>query len=253
MTTIAAFIILAASAITAFISGIFGMAGGIILMAILISLSSVTVAMAMIIHGTIQMVANGWRAYLLREHIDWLSFRRYALGAIFGIAALSLIFLGSWRPDKQLVYFVLGLTPMLVWLPKERFHLDFTKRNHAIFAGFGVQGLNTIAGVAGPLLDLFFIRNSYTRQQIVATKSVTQCLSHIVKVGFWTVPIISASGWGALPPPWFFAAAIPIAMSGTWVGKQVLTRMEDVNFKRYVKWIVTVIGGVLLLRAFGVY
>lgn len=253
MTSLAALIILAASAITAFISGIFGMAGGIILMAVLISLASVSVAMAMIIHGSIQMVANGWRAFLLREHIDWKGFRAYSIGAIFGIAALALVFLTDWRPDKQLVYLVLGLTPMLVWLPKERLDLDFQKRSHAIFAGFGVQALNTIAGVAGPLLDLFFVRNAYTRQQIVATKSVTQCLSHIVKVAFWTVPVVSTSGWGAMPPVWFFALAIPIAMSGTWVGKQVLARMEDANFKRYVRWIVTAIGGVLLLRAAGLY
>ncbi len=229
------------------------MAGGMILMGVLISLSSVSVAMAMIIHGSLQMVANGWRAYLLRPHIDWRAFRRYALGAVLGVGALSLVFLSDWRPNKQVVYLVLGLTPLLIWLPKERLDLDFQRRSHAIFAGFGVQALNTIAGVAGPLLDLFFVRNDYTRQQIVATKSATQTLSHVVKVGFWTVPVISAAGFGALPPAWFFAAAIPIAMTATWLGKQVLLRMEDVNFKRYVKYIVTAVGGVLLLRAAGVY
>lgn len=229
------------------------MAGGIILMAVLISLSSVTVAMAMIIHGSIQMVANGWRAVLLRDDIDWRGFRIYAIGAVAGIAALALVFLTDWRPDKQIVYLVLGLTPLLVWLPKEQLDLDFQKPRHAFIAGAGVQALNTIAGVAGPLLDLFFVRNAYTRQQIVATKAVTQCLSHVVKVAFWTIPVVSAAGFDALPPAWFFAAAIPIAMTGTWLGKQVLLRMEDVNFKRYVKWIVTAIGGVLLLRAAGLY
>lgn len=222
-------------------------------MAVLVSLASVSVAMAMIIHGSIQMASNGWRAFLLRDHIDWTVCRHYAIGAVFGIGMISIVFMTAWRPDKRAVYFVLGLLPLLIWLPKERLDLDIQRRHQAIFAGFGVQALNTIAGVAGPLLDLFFVRNAMTRQQIVATKAVTQALSHVVKVAFWTVPLISKAGFSALPPAWFFVAAIPIAMTSTWAGKQVLLGMKDINFKRYVKWIVSVVGIVLLLRAAGVY
>ncbi|MEO0816025.1 MAG: sulfite exporter TauE/SafE family protein [Pseudomonadota bacterium] len=250
MTTLAGLIILAASAITAFISGIFGMAGGIILMGVLIALPSVTVAGAMIIHGAIQMVANGWRAYLIREHIDWTATRRYAVGAAIGVAGLFAV---TWVPNKQQVYLVLGLLPLLIWLPKERFHLDIQRRRDAIGAGIVVQALNTIAGVAGPLLDLFFVNNDMTRQEIVATKSITQTLSHLIKIGFWTVPVVSAAGWGAMPPAWFLAAAIPIAMTGTWAGGRVLAIMSDVNFKAWMKWLVTAIGAVMLVRAAGLY
>ncbi|MEL6663389.1 MAG: sulfite exporter TauE/SafE family protein, partial [Pseudomonadota bacterium] len=159
----------------------------------------------------------------------------------------------TWVPNKQQVYLVLGLLPLLVWVPKERFHLDIQRRLDAIGAGIIVQALNTIAGVAGPLLDIFFVDNDMTRQQIVATKSVTQTLSHIIKVGFWTVPVISAAGWGAMPPAWFIAAAIPIAMAGTWAGGRVLAIMNDVNFKAWMRWLVTAIGAVMLARAAGVY
>lgn len=119
-------------------------------------------------------------------------------------------------PQDQLVF------AREVWLPKERLHLDIKRVDHAIIAGFGVQGLNTLAGVAGPLLDLFFVRADMTRQEIVATKSVTQALSHLVKVGFWTVPVVTAAGWGAMPPWWLIAAAIPMSMTGTRLGKIIL-------------------------------
>lgn len=250
MTTIAAFIILAASAITAFISGIFGMAGGLILMGVLIALPSVSVAEAMIIHGGIQLFANGWRAFLLRADVDWVAMRRYSIGAVVGVGALFAV---TWQPDKQIVYLLLGLTPLLIWLPKERLHLDIQRRRDAIGAGIVVQVLNTLAGVAGPLLDLFFVRSGMTRQEIVATKSVTQALSHIIKMAFWSVPVVTAAGWSALPPLWFFAAAIPIAMISTWLGGKVLEIMSDVNFKAWMKWLVTGIGAVMLLRAAGVY
>ena len=189
MSIVPALIILLTTLITSFISGIFGMAGGLILMGVLAAL--VSVATAMIIHGAIQMVANGYRAFLLRGDIDWRVFGLYALGAAGGVLALFFV---SWTPDKRVLYLLLGLTPMLIWLPKDRLHLDIKRTSHAVFAGFGVQGLNTLAGVAGPLLDLFFVRTEMTRQQIVATKSVTQTLSHLIKVGFWSVPVVSAAG-----------------------------------------------------------
>lgn len=248
MSFVAAAIILVTTLVTSFISGIFGMAGGIILMAVLVAL--VSVAMAMIIHGGIQMFANGYRAFLLRDAIDWRVFGYYCIGASAGITALFFV---SWTPDKQALYLLLGLTPMLVWLPKDRLHLDIKRREHAIIAGFGVQGLNTLAGVAGPMLDLFFVRAEMTRQQIVATKSVTQALSHLVKIGFWSVPVVTAAGWNALPPWWLFAAAIPLSMLGTTLGKRVLERMNDINFRKWMKGLVTAIGAVLLLRAAGLY
>ena len=46
---------------TAFISGIFGMAGGMILMGILLAM--MPVAAAMVLHGVTQMASNGWRAW----------------------------------------------------------------------------------------------------------------------------------------------------------------------------------------------
>lgn len=248
MSAFAALIILATTLVTSFISGIFGMAGGIILMAVLVAL--VSVATAMIIHGGIQMFANGYRAFLLRDAIDWRVFGHYCIGAAAGIAALFFV---SWTPDKRALYLLLGLTPMLVWLPKERLHLDIKRREHAIAAGFGVQGLNTLAGVAGPMLDLFFVQADMTRQQIVATKSVTQALSHFVKIVFWSVPIVTAAGWSAPPPWWLFAAAIPLSMLGTTLGKRVLERMNDIDFRKWMKGLVTAIGVVLLMRAAGLY
>jgi uncharacterized membrane protein YfcA len=56
MTLTSALIILATVLVTTFISGIFGMAGGIIFMGVLATL--VPVATAMIIHGSIQMISN---------------------------------------------------------------------------------------------------------------------------------------------------------------------------------------------------
>ena len=246
MTWFSALLILISTLITAFISGIFGMAGGLILMGVLTAL--LPVSAAMIVHGTIQMVSNGWRAFLLRKHIDWQVFARYLLGSV---VAIALLFAVAWRPDKTAVYLLLGLVPMLVWIPRRWVSLDIQKRGQAEAAAVAVQSLNTLAGVSGPLLDLMFVQTDMTRQAIVSTKAVTQVVAHLVKITFWSAPLIATTGVAAMPPLWLFALAIPLSMTGTWAGGLVLERMSDVNFKRWMKGLVTVIGAVYLARAAG--
>ncbi|MCA8905270.1 MAG: sulfite exporter TauE/SafE family protein, partial [Hyphomonas sp.] len=129
--------------------------------------------------------------------------------------------------------------------------LDIQKPWQAEGAGFVVQALNTTAGVAGPLLDQFFVRTDMTRHAIVATKAVTQVLAHFVKIVFWSVPVVAAAGVKALPPWWLILGAVPLSMLGTTLGGMVLQRMSDVNFKRWMRYIVTAIGAVMLMKAAG--
>lgn len=239
-------VILIATLLTAAISGVFGMAGGLILMGVLAAM--LPVATAMVVHGAVQMVSNGYRAFLWRQYIDWRVFRRYALGALSGFLVLLLV---AWRPEARAVYLFLGLTAMLVWLPKSWLRLDILQRGQAELAGLAVQALNTLGGVAGPLLDIFFVTTDMDRRAIVATKSVTQVLAHLVKIVFWGVPVMAAAGEAAFPPVWFFVMAVPLSMLGTTLGGKLLERMSDVDFKRAMKWLVTAIGAAMLLKAAG--
>ena len=81
---------------------------------------------------------------------------------------------------------------------------------------------------------------------------MTQVVAHMVKIAFWSVPLLAASGISAMPPVWLLALAIPLSMTGTWLGGLVLERMDDVNFKRWMRWLVTLIGVVYLARAAGI-
>ena len=239
-------LLLAATLLTAAISGVFGMAGGLILMGVLTWLTPV--AVAMVLHGSIQMISNGSRAAFLWKHISWTVIGRYLAGVALAVAVLVFI---AWRPSEPVVFILLGLTPMVVWLPKERFHLDAQKPVHAALCGFLVQMLNTLAGVAGPLLDLFFVRTEMTRQAVVATKAATQVLAHAIKVAFWGLPLVigrDAVDAVTFPPLWLFAGLVPLSLAGTWLGGRVLERMSDANFRKWTKWIVSVIGVVYLVR-----
>ena len=75
--------------LTSVLSGVLGMAGGMILMATLVWVYSV--AAAMILHGAVQATANGSRAWFLRQHIRWDILPNYAAGAVLAVGAFAAI------------------------------------------------------------------------------------------------------------------------------------------------------------------
>ena len=81
-------IIVVASLVTAFLSSIFGMLGGLILMGILVSFMKV--GQAMILHGLIQMTANGYRAWLNRKDVNWKIIGTLSIGNILGLVIFFL-------------------------------------------------------------------------------------------------------------------------------------------------------------------
>ena len=228
---------------TALLSGIIGMAGGLILMGALALV--LPVSAAFVTHGLLQLVANGWRAILHRRHVAWAIVGWYALASLIAAAVVLLV---GYAPSKPIVFLLLGLVPMLVWLPRKWIRLDAAKPPHALISGFMVTGLNLTAGVAGPLLDIFFVRTELNRHQIVATKATTQVFSHLAKVAVYGAPLIATRAEG-MPPLWVFAFAVPLSMLGTVCGGWVLDRISDVNFKRWTAWIVTAVGLLYVAKA----
>lgn len=228
---------------TATLSGVFGMAGGLLLMAG--SLALLPLPAAMVTHGAVQLVSNGWRAFLHRAHLRGPILLLHALGSGAAAALLALV---AYAPSKALVCLLLGLAPASLWLPERILRLDAARPAHALLSGFLVTGLNVLAGVSGPLLDLFFVRTTLTRHEIVATKAATQTLAHAAKILFYGAPLLAAATTG-LPPAPFFALALPLAMLGAALGARILARFSDAGFRRTTRWIVTAIGIGYLARA----
>ena len=104
--TITLLIILLATLSTAFLSSIFGMLGGLILMGALITIMPVN--QAMVLHGLIQLTSNGYRAWLNKTDIKWNIVSTLIIGNIISLVGLfSLAFVH----DKITVLLVLGLLP----------------------------------------------------------------------------------------------------------------------------------------------
>ena len=104
-----------------------------------------------------------------------------------------------------------------------------------------------MAGVAGPLLDVFFVRTSLGRHAVVATKAATQVLSHAAKVLLYGGPLLAGDA-GDLPVL-VLLLAVPLSMLGTLVGGRLLDRMSDTAFRSATRWVVSAIGVTYLVQA----
>ena len=218
---------------TSVLSGILGMAGGMILMAVLVS--TLTVANAMILHGAVQASANGSRAWFLRRHIKWRLLPSYIFGAGLAVALFSTLLV---VPNAGVVLILVGAFPWLARLSKHLQGLDVTHTPTTIVCGFVVTSAQLLAGASGPLLDVFYLKTPLTRQEIVANKAVTQTLGHVLKIIYYGAIV----GVSTTLPVWLFVAAIGFAIAGTKVGTLLLVRWNDASFMKASQAIILTIA-----------
>lgn len=239
MSTALVFSVLAASTlVTAFISGILGMAGGMILMGVL--LAFLPLPAAMMLHGISQLASNGGRAFMLRDEVDWRVFRGYVVGAAL---ALGLFAATSIVVGKAAALIAMGLTPFAALLLPEKLHLNVERRGHSVLCGFVCLALNLVAGIAGPILDAFFVRSKMSRHAVVATKALTQTLSHLVKIVYFGGVIAVQGGEVS---PWLIPTMVLLAFLGTSLSRPVLERMSDASFRQWTRWTVMTLGALYL-------
>jgi uncharacterized protein len=224
---------------TSVLSGIFGMGGGLILMGALALV--LPVGAAMVLHGTTQLVANGYRAYELRRHIRWAVLPPFALGA--GVALGGFAAAGV-AVDRGTLYVILGATPLLLMAAPRLPVLTIEHSSSACLCGLVVTAMQLLAGVAGPLLDLFFLRGRLDRFEVVATKAMTQTLGHAIKIVYFGALLRGAGdlGWST------YAAVVVAAVVGTAAGTRLLAHLSDAHFRRYSARLVLVIALALLAQ-----
>lgn len=225
---------------TSFLSGIFGMAGGMILIGVLFLLMPVPEAMAL--HAVTQMAANGWRALLWWRYIR----PRSAIGYLAGcLVALVLWSLFSYVPDKAVAMLLLGAMPFGVRALPARFKPDAARIDHGLLYGGICMSTMLLTGVVGPLIDTFFLGGKLDRREIVATKAFCQVAGHLAKLVYFTAFAAQAAVDGTL-----MAVAIACSVVGTTAARRFLEAMSDKQFRTWTWHIVTAVSGFYVLQGF---
>lgn len=232
-------IILISVLLTAVLSGVLGMAGGMILMAILVV--AVPVSTAMMLHGAVQAMSNGSRTLFLWRHVQWRILPPYLLGAAIAVAAFAAVAL---VPDAGVVLLLVGVMPFVARLTPRLNALDMNHAPTAVVCGAVVTAAQLLAGASGPLLDMFYLNTTLTRHQVVASKAITQTIGHLLKLGYYGMLV----GVAEAVPWWMFPLAMLTAVAGTRIGTRLLDRLADDTFRRVSGWFILAIAGACLVQ-----
>jgi len=228
---------------SSFISGTFGMAGGMVLLGVLLVYFDVTTAM--VLFSILQFFANGWRVVLWWRFILWPIFWWYLAGALIAVAAMRA---AAFVPDKALVYFLLGLMPFAVDVLPARARPSIEWRGVPFVTGLFTTVIQILAGVGGLFLDIFFQKSSLDRKTTIATKAPTQTISHILR-GAYFVSFGGFHGFNDAASLGLVAAAIVLAVAGVQLTPYAIERMTDTDFRRWTRAIIITISVVYLARA----
>src|SRR5262245_20555429 len=211
--------------VTSFISGMFGMAGGMLLLGLL--LLFMDVAPAMLLFASIQLAANSWRAVLWRHHVAWSIVLRFLVGSTAMFLVMRTI---AILPSKAAIYIGLGLIPFAAYALPRQLTPDITRPGAPYVCGAFIILLQLLAGAAGHILDIFFQKSPLDRRTIVGTKAVTQVTGHVYRIAYFGA---FAVGFDGQIPIWGDAAAIALAVAGTSLAGLVLVRMTESGFRQW--------------------
>jgi uncharacterized membrane protein YfcA len=233
--------LLAASVLfTSFLSGIFGMAGGMVLLGVLLLV--LDVAPAMVLFGTTQAASNGWRCTLWRRYVQWRLVGLYVIGSVLAFGAMKVV---AFFPDKAVIYIGLGVMPFVAERLPDALRLDITRRGAPVLCGAVIMVLQLVAGAAGNVLDVFFQNSTLDRKTIVATKAATQTVAHVLRVAYFgSFAVFQHESL----PWWIYVVAIGCAFAGTSLAAFVLHRMTDESFRRWSRLLIRAISAVYALR-----
>lgn len=236
---------------TSMISGTFGMAGGMILMAVMLTL--LPVAAAVTLQSCVQLVSNSWRCFLWRKHIVWHVLPWYIAGIAAGFA---LMLATQFVPDKNLAFIIMGSVPLLTMAMGRYSRLHIENSYHSFPAATLLTFIHMTAGVVGPLLDLLYVNTGLTRHQIISTKAFTQTVMHLVRLSYFGALIPLMTGQGGWPDdlsPLWLPLLLGASVAGTTAAAWFLHRMQDHHFKLLSRILIACISAYCLFRGISGY
>lgn len=248
------YIVLAGAAfLTAMISGIIGMGGGILFLAALFCF--LPHGEAIPTHAAVQLVSNTTRVLGFLNHVCWRTVGRFCIGAVPG-AAMGFMLLwglgeiGDAEPYLKMVVgcYILAVTmlPPAKGAASQGTWWDFP------LLGVAAGTAALTVGAIGPLIAPLFTRREFVKERLIATKAVCQAMIHTLKIpAFLWLRVVDIDRLG-----WLALVMVMMVIPGTLVGKRILTHVSDRQFVRIYRvalWIaglkVLCIDG--LWRAFG--
>lgn len=220
--------------VTSILSGMLGLAGGMLLLTVLLLRLEPLVAIP--VHGIVQLVSNGSRAWFLRAHVRARVIWLFAL-PLLPAAALGLWVLGRLDPDFGRIL-IGGFVLATVWRPSAAQTAERARPERYLPLGGALVGFgSTLIGATGPLLAPFILALELSPQSTVGTIAACQVFQHATKVALFGVAGFDFERH-ALP-----AIGLSVcAALGSAVGTSWLERVPRAQFQRIVRVVLSVLS-----------
>ncbi len=182
MITLKLIALAAGASLTALVSAVSGMGGGILLFAFLNLFLSPQTALSL--HAFAQLTSNVSRVLVYWEHVSWKMFLPFAIGGTVGVAVAGLVFFSlPERAFGLLIGLFLGAYALFNnRISRSPYVRSFTGRRSFAAIGAVTGFLSMIMGAAGPVLVPFLKENIRLSEEseerrmriFIATKSMLQ-------------------------------------------------------------------------------
>ncbi len=185
------------------------------------------------------VLGNVQRVALLWEHIDWQvtlwQVPGVMLGSVLGAYAFTQV-----NAEGLQIFIAIALIYMVIHsVLSDRINLPtFTvKPWYFLPLGFCNAVASGLVGSTGPLLNPAYLSYGLKKERMIATRSASLTLTHVVKiVAYVVLGVLSPSlaGYGLI----IGCAAMP----ANWLGQKVLEKMSPEQFQRAVVGFIGVSG-----------
>lgn len=220
--------------LSAFIQGMSGVGFSLIAAPALASLYSGPSAIGMV--NLMALVQNLWHVWREQGRIHWIILRRMGIPLIVGVSlgflAIRLI-PNEWRPAIVAASSLLGLAALLLWRPG-------SGRASAAVSGTWGGAVNTFAGVGGPPLAAFLVKQGWSHSDYVRTQMVVFASLNIVSLPLLGLPMTT---W------WVIPAGVVLVIAGTAAGIASRRVIRENQALLLTKILIGVIAGLALVRA----
>jgi uncharacterized membrane protein YfcA len=211
----------AAALITATISGMIGMGGGMSLLGVMTAILPASVVVPT--HGVAQLTSNFTRTFAFLKHVKLKLYGIYAPFLLVGAG------LATWLYDgEKMAWFKPGIGAfILIFLVWRRFSPKLRAPPIWVypFVGTATGLLTVFVGATGPFIAPFFLRDDLTKEQIIGTKAACQATGHALKIpAFLYLGFDYAAHWPLL------VVLCAGAVVGTFLGKWLLGKLTQRTF-----------------------
>lgn len=216
-----------AAFLTATLSGILGMGGGMLLLATMFCF--LPHGEAVPLHAAVQIFSNGSRVVVFWKDVDWPIVGRFAIGMVPGVAVAAFILwsLGAPGRAEPTLKLAIGVYILIAaFLPKAKNATNGDGRRGFTLLGLVAGTAAITVGAVGPLIAPLFVRRGTVKHRLIATKAVCQMSTHLLKIPvFWWLGSIEFASFSGL-----LAAMAVVAVAGTLLGKRLLAYVSPHRF-----------------------